>query len=216
MPDISTLALFAAASLALTLVPGPAVLYIVARGVEGGRASGLASALGVGAGGLAHVVFAVAGLSALVASSATAFSVVKWLGVAYLLWLGLSRLLGGDAERESEPPDATRVGLPGAFFQGVLVNVLNPKTALIFLAFVPQFVEPSRGTASAQIALLGAVFVLLALFTDCLYALLSGTASEWLKRKNEGQRFRRGQRYLSGGIYLALAAASAATGSGKN
>lgn len=216
MPDISTLVLFAAASLALTLVPGPAVLYVVARGVEGGRASGLASALGVGAGGLAHVAFAVAGLSALVASSATAFSVVKWLGVAYLLWLGLSRLLGGDAERETAPPGATRVGLPGAFFQGVLVNVLNPKTALIFLAFVPQFVEPSRGAASTQIALLGAVFVLLALFTDCLYALLSGTASGWLKRKNGGRRFRRGQRYLSGGIYLALAAAGAATGSGKN
>lgn len=214
MPDASTFALFFAAALALLLVPGPAVLYIVTRSVEGGRVAGLASVLGVGVGGFVHITFAAVGLSAVLASSATAFSVVKWLGVAYLFWLGLRRLFSRDdgsaaVTVEGEP-------LSRVFSQGVIVNVLNPKTALFFLAFLPQFADPSRGAIPAQIALLGTTFVVLALFTDGLYALLSGTAAGWLRRKNESPRFRRGQRYLTGGVYLALGAAAAASGSGKN
>jgi threonine/homoserine/homoserine lactone efflux protein len=214
MIDWTTFGLFVAASLALTLVPGPAVLYIVARSVEGGRLAGLASVLGVGAGGVVHVLFAAVGLSAILASSAAAFSVVKWLGVAYLVWLGLRRFFSRDdgstaVTVEGEP-------LSRVFSQGVIVNVLNPKTALFFLAFLPQFVDPSRGAVPLQIALLGTTFVALALFTDGLYALLSGTAASWLRRKNESPRFRRGQRYLTGGVYLALGAAAAASGSGKN
>ncbi|CAA9494215.1 MAG: Putative threonine efflux protein [uncultured Rubrobacteraceae bacterium] len=214
MPDASTYGLFIAASLALTLVPGPAVLYIVARSVEGGRWAGLVSVLGVGVGGLVHVFFAAAGLSAVLASSATAFSVVKWLGVAYLVYLGLQRILAGeegDAEITVEREPLSRV-----FSQGMIVNILNPKTALFFLAFLPQFVDPSRGAATAQIALLGITFVVLALCTDGLYALLSGTAADWLRRRNENPWFRRGQRYVSGAVYLALGAAAAATGSGKD
>lgn len=210
MPDATTFAVFVAAALALTLVPGPAVLYIVARGVEGGRAAGFASVLGVTVGGLVHTLFAAVGLSAILASSASAFSVVKWLGVAYLVWLGLSRLLGSDEESDAESPPETR-SLTHVFRQGVIVNILNPKTALLFLAFVPQFVDPSLGAAWVQVLVLGCTFV--ALCTDSLYALLSGTAGDWLRRGRA--RFSRGQRYVSGIIYLALGAAAAATGRGK-
>jgi threonine/homoserine/homoserine lactone efflux protein len=214
MPDASTFALFVAASLALTLVPGPAVFYIVARSVEGGRLAGLVSVLGIGAGGLVHVVFAAVGLSAILVSSAAAFSVVKWLGAAYLVYLGLQRILARAEENtavtvEKEP-------LSRVFSQGVIVNVLNPKTALFFLAFLPQFADPSRGGVPAQIALLGVTFVVLALCTDGLYAMLSGSAADWLRRRNENSRFRRGQRYVSGGLYIALGAATAVSGSGKD
>src|SRR5918997_6231912 len=147
MLDPTTYGLFVLASLALTLVPGPAVLYVVARSVEGGRPAGLVSVLGIGAGGLVHVVFAAIGLSAIVASSAMAFSVVKWLGVAYLIYLGIGRFLARD--EESRAVTVEKEPLSRVFSQGVVVNVLNPKTALFFLAFLPQFVDPSRGAATA-------------------------------------------------------------------
>lgn len=214
MPDATTYGVFVAASLALTLVPGPAVLYIVARSVEGGRPAGLVSVLGVGAGGFVHIAFATLGLSALLVSSAAAFAVVKWLGVAYLIYLGIARFLardeeGSDVAVADEP-------LTSIFSQGVIVNVLNPKTALFFLAFLPQFVDPARGPVTAQIALLGTTFVVLALCTDALYALLSGTAADWLRHRNESPGFRRAVRYVSGSVYLALGAATAVSGSGKD
>lgn len=216
MPEISTLFLFAGASLALALVPGPAVLYIVARGVEGGRSAGFASAFGVAIGGLIHVAFAAVGLSAILASSAAAFAAIKWLGVAYLVWLGLSRIFAGDDDGGAHAsPSIAEMASPARIFrQGVVVNVLNPKTALIFLAFLPQFVNPSLGAAWSQMMVLGFVFVGVAMCTDAVYALVSGSASEWLKRRSENRSFRRGSRYVSGGIYLALGAA-AALGSGK-
>ena len=137
MPDAHTYALFVAAALALLLVPGPAVIYVIARSVEGGRPAGLVSVLGVEMGTLVHVAFAAAGLSAILASSATAFSVVKWLGVAYLIWLGLQRLLARD-ENAAAPPGVRPEPLARVFRQSVLVQVLNPKVALFFLAFLPQ------------------------------------------------------------------------------
>ena len=212
MPDAATFGLFVAAALALLLVPGPAVFYIVACGVEGGRAAGLVSCLSGEVGILAHAAFAAVGLSAVPASSATAFAVVKWLGAAYLIWLGLKRLLGRDEEvapAAVEPEPLSRL-----FSQGVIVQVLNPKVALFLLAFLPQFVDSSRGDAWMQILVLGATLAVLGLLTDGLYALLGGTASAALRRR--GGRFRRVQRYFSGGIYLALGAASAASGSGKD
>jgi len=215
MPDAHTYALFVAAALALLLVPGPAVIYVIARSVEGGRPAGLVSVLGVEMGTLVHVAFAAAGLSAILASSATAFSVVKWLGVAYLIWLGLQRLLARDGNADA-PPDVRPEPLARVFRQSVLVQVLNPKVALFFLAFLPQFVDPSRGAAWTQIVVLGGTLAALGLLTDGLYALLGGTAGDWLKRKNASARFRGAQRYVSGGVYLALGAAAAATGSGKD
>jgi threonine/homoserine/homoserine lactone efflux protein len=209
MPDAHTFVLFVAAALVMLVVPGPSVLYIVARSVEGGRMAGLVSVLGVQTGALVHIAFAALGLSAILASSAVAFSVVKWLGAAYLIWLGLRRIFGGDEEEDVtvEPERLSRV-----FWQGMIVNILNPKTALFFLAFLPQFIDPSRGAAWFQVLLLGATFVVLALCSDGLYALLSGTASAWLQRNTKRAVFRRGQRLLSGGVLIALGAVAAVTG----
>jgi threonine/homoserine/homoserine lactone efflux protein len=174
--------------------------------------AGLVSCLGGEVGILAHAAFAAVGLSAVPASSATAFAVVKWLGAAYLIWLGLKRLLGRD--EEDAPAAVEPEPLSRLFSQGVIVRVLNPKVALFFLAFLPQFVDSSRGDAWMQILVLGATLAVLGLLTDGLYALLGGTASAALRRR--GGKFRRVQRYFSGGIYLALGAASAASGSGKD
>jgi threonine/homoserine/homoserine lactone efflux protein len=214
VPDASTFALFVAAALALLLVPGPAVLYVVARSVDQGRPAGLASVLGVGIGSLVHIAFAAVGLSALLASSAAAFSVVKWLGAAYLIWLGLQRLLTQDEEDDLAVVESER--LSRVFLQGVVVNVLNPKTALFFLAFLPQFVDPARGAAWTQIVVLGATFVAVGLCTDSSYALLGGTAGDWLRRKSQGASFRWMRRYVPGGVYIALGAATAVSGSGKD
>ena len=181
MPDVSTFVLFVAAALALLLVPGPAVIYVVARSVEGGRLTGLVSVLGVELGTLMHVVFAAAGLSAIVVSSAAAFSVVKWLGAAYLVWLGLRQILGRDGGNELSPSGGGENRFR-VFSQSVLVQVLNPKVALFFLAFLPQFVDPSTSAAWTQVVVLGTTLATLGLFTDGLYALLGGTAGEWIRK----------------------------------
>jgi threonine/homoserine/homoserine lactone efflux protein len=208
MPDTSTYALFVAAALALLLVPGPAVVYVVARSVSGGRLTGLVSVLGIELGTLTHVLFAAAGLSAIVASSVVAFSVVKWLGAAYLIWIGLKQIFGrGDGETEVSGGGESRLRV---FYQSVLVQILNPKVALFFLAFLPQFVDPSRGAAWTQIVVLGATLAFLGLFTDGLYALLGGTAGGWIRKRGGG--LRRAGRYVTGGIYVALGAVAAISG----
>src|SRR5215207_8758201 len=212
MTDPSTLALFMLASLALAVVPGPAVLYIVAQSVDQGRLAGLVSALGIGTGGLVHVAAATVGLSSLLASSATAFTIVKYAGAAYLILFGIRRLLTREevGEEAHQPPRANRQ----IFRDGVVVNVLNPKTALFFLAFLPQFVDPARGAAWTQIVVLGSTFVAIGLCTDSSYALLGGTAGDWLRRRSQGASFQRMRRYVPGGVYITLGAATAV--SGKN
>jgi threonine/homoserine/homoserine lactone efflux protein len=213
MPDAPTFGLFVAAALALLLMPGPAVIYVVTRSVDQGRPAGLASVLGVGIGSLVHIAFAAVGLSALLASSAAAFGVVKWLGAAYLIWLGLQRLLtrGEDAPAAVEPDHLSRI-----FLQGVVVNVLNPKTALFFLAFLPQFVDPSRGPVWIQVSVLGLTLASLGLLTDGLYALLGGTAADWLRQRSESVSLRRMRRYVPGGVYIALGVVTMVSGSGKD
>ncbi len=212
MPDASTYALFVAAALALLLVPGPAVIYVVARSVEGGRLTGLVSVLGVELGTLLHVVFAAAGLSAIVVSSAATFSIVKLLGAAYLVWLGLKQILGRDGGGEEAPLLGSGENRLRVFSQSVLVQVLNPKVALFFLAFLPQFVDPSRGAAWTQVVVLGATLAALGLFTDGLYALLGGTAGEWIRKQRAGAGLRRAGRYVTGGVYIALGAVAAVSG----
>jgi threonine/homoserine/homoserine lactone efflux protein len=212
MPDVSTFALFVAAALALLLVPGPAVIYVVARSVEGGRLTGLVSVLGVELGTLLHVVFAAAGLSAIVVSSAAAFSVVKWLGAAYLVWLGLRQILGRDGGDQEAPLSGSGENRLRVFSQSVLVQVLNPKVALFFLAFLPQFVDPSRSAAWTQVVVLGTTLATLGLFTDGLYALLGGTAGEWIRKQRAGAGLRRARRYVKGGVYIALGAVAAISG----
>jgi threonine/homoserine/homoserine lactone efflux protein len=179
VPSAGTLALFSLAALALIVVPGPAVLYIVAQSIDGGRTAGLLSALGVAVGGLVHATAAAIGLSALLLSSATAFTVVKLAGAAYLIGLGLYTLL----VRKEDPAEAVRRErrLRRSFVQGVVVNVLNPKTALFFIAFLPQFVDRDAGSVAAQLLVLGLVFVGLAVVSDSVWALAAGTAASRLR-----------------------------------
>ena len=205
----ATLAVFVGAALALLVVPGPAVLYIVTRSVQQGRGAGIASVLGIHVGTVFHLAAATIGLSAVIVSSASAFTTVKVLGAAYLVAIGVFTLLGrgaGAAFDPERPPRRRRRD----FAEGVVVNVLNPKTALFFLAFLPQFVDPERGHATAQIALLGLVFMLLGLLTDSAWALAAGTAGARLRRS---RRFATGQRYVSGSVFVALGVLTAATGS---
>ena len=198
MPPIAGLGLFVVAALLLLITPGPAVLYIVARSMDQGRRAGLVSMLGVHAGTLVHIGAAAAGLSAVLMASTTAFSVVKYLGAAYLVYLGVRRLRDRSVVAATRPP---AVSLRRAFADGFVVNVLNPKTALFFLAFLPQFVDVTRGQVGAQIVVLGLVFVGLGLVTDGLYALGAGTAAGWLR---SSPRFLAGERWVSGGMYIGL------------
>jgi threonine/homoserine/homoserine lactone efflux protein len=203
MPSPSTIALFALASLALAIVPGPAVTYIVTQSVDKGRRAGLASAAGVASGGLVHVAAATVGLSALIASSAAAFTTVKLVGAAYLIVVGIRRILTKD-ETFTDPQPAP---LQKIWAQGVVVNVLNPKTAPFFLAFLPQFVDPNAGTVWVQVAFLGTLFALIAFTSDVTYALLADALASRLRR---GGRAAAVQRYVSGGIFIALGVTAAA------
>jgi threonine/homoserine/homoserine lactone efflux protein len=207
MPDAPTLALFALTSLAVLLVPGPAVGFIVTRSLEHGRRAGLASMLGVQAGGLVHVLFATVGLSALLASSSAAFGVVKYAGAAYLVWLGIGRLrrAGFEPAAGQSPPVAHR----RLFGQGVVVNVLNPKTAIFFLAFLPQFADRGAGPLAPQILVLGLAFVAIATCSDGGYVLLAGAVGDRLRRS---ARVRARVERASGVIYLALGGVAARTG----
>ena len=205
MPDAATLLVFGAAALALIVVPGPAVLYIVSQSLDRGRLAGFVSALGIAVGALVHVAAAAIGLSSLLVSSATAFNAVKYAGAAYLIGMGLSTILRGRAAAPASAPSERR--LRRRFGQGVIVNVLNPKTALFFFAFLPQFVDPEQGSAALQIGVLGLVFVLLAVVSDSVWALAAGTASERLRGS---RRFLSVQRYVSGSVFVGLGALTAA------
>ena len=204
MPDPSRFALFVGAALLLLVVPGPAVLYVVTQSVSQGRRAGLASVAGITTGTLVHIVAATIGLSALLASSALAFDVVKYLGAAYLFVAGIRRLAGFD---RAEPGRTTALRSHARLYrQGIVVNVLNPKTALFFLAFLPQFVDPSRGAAWVQILVLGLLFALLGCLSDGAWALVAGTLGERLRRS---ARFPKVQRYVSGSVFVGLGAVAA-------
>src|SRR5207247_2030501 len=198
-PDSTSMWLFGLAALALLAIPGPAVLYIVFQSAEQGRRVGLASVAGVHLGTLVHVAAASAGLSAVIVASSLAFSVVKYAGAAYLVYLGIRKLLERNEETRIE---RRREPLRRAFMRGTIVNALNPKTALFFLAFLPQFVAPDRGGVWSQALVLGFVFVGLGLVTDSLYALAAGTVGGLLRRR------RRGMRYGSGVVFVGLGAAA--------
>lgn len=206
LPDGGTLVVFVLASLALLVVPGPAVLYIVARSIDQGRSAGLASVLGVTVGSAVHIAAAALGLSAILMRSVTAFEIVKYAGAAYLIVLGIRKLMEQDILVDPGIPRQTRH--VAIFRQGVIVNVLNPKTALFFFAFLPQFASPERGSVGGQILLLGVVFLLIALVSDGTYALLSARVGSLL-RANLG--FIRAQRWFAGIVYVALGLLTALT-----
>jgi threonine/homoserine/homoserine lactone efflux protein len=203
----SSLVLFVTGAAILLVIPGPAVSYVVSRSIGHGRAAGLVSVMGIVVGTLFHVVAAALGLSALLASSALAFQLVKYLGAAYLIYLGVKTLRRDDAQLLEAANGDGR--LARVFGQGVLVNLLNPKTALFFLAFLPQFVDPTRGHVTLQILQLGVLFALMGWCSDSVWAVVAGTVAE---RIRGSVRLRRAQRNISGGALIALGLASAFSG----
>jgi threonine/homoserine/homoserine lactone efflux protein len=207
MLDTHSFLTFSLAAFILIIIPGPAVLFVIARSIEQGRLAGIVSVLGISVGAMVHATSAAVGISAIFAASAVAFSAVKYLGAAYLIYLGISTLLAktvatGKIKVEQKP-------LKQIFRQGIIVNILNPKAALFFLAFLPQFADPARGSVTVQILLLGLIFVAIALLSDSMYALLAGQLREWL---GKSERFQKGQKYVSGMTYIALGLVAAVSG----
>jgi threonine/homoserine/homoserine lactone efflux protein len=205
MPSLTALLLFLSASLALLLIPGPSVTFIVTRSIQHGRSAGLVSVLGVHAGSVVHVLAAAVGLSAVLASSAVAFTTVKYVGAAYLLYLGVRQLRRAketaDDRPALEPEPRWRL-----FRQGAVVNILNPKTAIFFLAFLPQFVDPGRGPVWLQVTVLGVVFTALGMLTDSTYAVAAGSIGDRLRRS---VTMRRALDRVGGGVHIVLGTVAA-------
>jgi threonine/homoserine/homoserine lactone efflux protein len=210
MLDWSQLSLFIVATLILVFMPGPNTLYIIARSIQQGRKAGIVSCLGVQLGTLFHIAAAAFGLSALLLSSALAFNVVKYAGAAYLIYLGVKTLL--TKEKNEGGPEIHSVSLRRVFYQGAVVNLLNPKTALFFFAFLPQFIDAARGRVAMQIILLGAILICLGALSDSIYALAAGGIGNWLRGN---LKFLRAQRYFAGSVYIGLGAVTALSGAHK-
>jgi threonine/homoserine/homoserine lactone efflux protein len=206
VPDVHTLLLFMLAGLLLLIVPGPAVVYVVGRSIGQGRSAGVVSVFGIATGSLVHVVAAAIGISAILASSAVAFSIVKYAGAAYLVFLGVRKIFGHD---RSVAEGAPRESLKRIYVRGVVVNVLNPKTALFFLALLPQFVDPTKGLIAVQMIVLGLIFAAMGVITDGSYAMLASGIGDWLRRR---PAFLRRQEVVTGGVFITLGVAAAATG----
>lgn len=210
IPGAANLSLFASAALALLLIPGPSVLYVVGRSLAQGRGAGLVSIVGIHLATLVHIAAAALGLSAVLAASALAFGIVKYAGAAYLIWLGLRKIFG-----PAEPMamvDMPAHGHGRLLRDGFIVNLLNPKTALFFLAFLPQFVEPERGHVAMQMVALGFIFAALGMITDSCYALAAGSARHWLKSSNA---FVKSERYVTGALFIGLGVTAAFAGNQK-
>ena len=208
MPDGTTLALFIVTAISINLTPGPDMLYVVARSLGGGRKAGIVSALGLSIGYIVHTLLAASGLAALLLSSTLAYNTIRVIGAVYLVYLGLRTILSRadvvslTAEAEVPPP-AEVTDLKAVFRQGTLTSTLNPSIALFFLALLPQFVEPARGAVVAQIVVLGLVFNTTATTTHTAIALLTGTAGDWLRRREGASRW---QQWFTGGLLILLGA----------
>lgn len=203
MPSLDALLAFGAASFVLFLIPGPAVAYIVNRSIADGRGVAFVSVAGLELGNFVHVVAASAGLSAVLATSAAAFTVVKWLGVIYLIGIGVRTLL---TEPGRLAGTVDEISLRRAFTQGIVVNTLNPKVALFFLSFLPQFIDPDRGAAWLQALVLGSLFTLLGCVMDGSWALLASGVRDLLIR-GRAQAFVR--RWVSGSLFVGLGVVAA-------
>lgn len=207
---------FVLVTIPVLLMPGPDLLLVLRNSAIGGRHGGAATAAGTVTGLLVHATGAALGLSALLAASAEAFTVVKLIGAGYLLYMGVQSLRAAAARAHDvgAGPTGTAAEQLGrqAFRQGLLTNVLNPKIAAFFLAFLPQFVDPARGPAWTQILVLGAVLALLGLISDSLYALAAARAGGWLRRH---PRVLGRERYLSGTVYVGLGVGAALTGENR-
>lgn len=204
------LALFIPAALILILTPGPVVLYIIARSMSQGRRAGLISVAGLEIGNFVHVIAAALGLTAVVLSSALVFDLIKYLGAAYLIYLGIGKLRSKTEITEQTVRHDT---LQRIFLQGIVVAVLNPKTALFFFAFFPQFIDASKGNITGQILFLGVLLVIMATISDAIWALTTGTAGRWLRSNLHYLRF---ERYVTGLVYIGLGITMAFASSGKS
>jgi threonine/homoserine/homoserine lactone efflux protein len=204
VPSLSTYAVFLATAMALLAIPGPAVLYVVTRSIEMGRAGGVASVAGITTGTIVHVALATAGLSSLILASRTAFDAVKYVGAAYLIVLGLRRLLTREDERVDE--EAVPRTRRRAYTQGVVVNLTNPKTIVFIFAFIPQFVDPSARHVWLQVLVLGLSFALLGFVSDNVYALAAGAVADRLRGSRKIARF---ERWFGGSILIGLGVAAA-------
>ena len=204
--DFSTIWLFVVAAATLLITPGPAVFYIMARSIDQGKKAGLVSVLGVSLGGAVHVLAGAIGVSAILMTSATAFTIVKYLGAAYLIYLGCKTLFSASDSTTSEIPKAPRKKLLKIFYESALVEVMNPKTALFFLAFFPQFILPSAGSVSVQFLLLGAIFIILAFISDGLYAFLAAGIRKRVVGSNASSKL---LNRITGYLYIALGVFSA-------
>ena len=196
---------FAIASLALLVIPGPAVLYVINRSIADGRSTALAAVAGLEIGNFVHVVAATLGLSAVIAASATAFGVVKWIGAGYLIYIGIRTIARKPATFSQEQKSLTR---RKSFTQGIIVNTFNPKVALFFLSFLPQFIDTDRGSAALQSLILGSIFVVLGMCTDGLYAVLASALRGPLLR---GKSLPFVQRYVAGSVFVLLGVIAAST-----
>ncbi|AEG94696.1 LysE family translocator [Ramlibacter tataouinensis] len=206
MPDAQQLLLFMAAGLLLNLTPGPDVLYIVTQSLRSGARAGMVAALGINAGCLVHIVAAALGVGALLAASATAFTLLKWAGAAYLLWMGV-RLLLARAPRQVADLRALagaqpRADLWAVFRGGFLTNVLNPKVAVFFLAFVPQFIAPEAAHPARAFLLLGALFNVNSVAVNVGWAL----AAAWMARHDAVQRGMQGLDRIAGAMFIVFGA----------
>jgi threonine/homoserine/homoserine lactone efflux protein len=205
MPSIESLLAFGIASLALLVIPGPAVLYIINRSVADGRNVALAAVAGLEIGNFMHVIAATVGLSAVIATSAAAFSAVKWIGAGYLIYIGI-RTLATKAQAVNQLNDP--MSRRRAFTQGIVVNTFNPKVALFFLSFLPQFIDADRGSAALQSLVLGSTFVVLGCISDSLFAILASALRGTLLR---GKSLPFVQRYVAGSVFIALGAIASTT-----
>ena len=205
MPSIESLLAFGIASLALLVIPGPAVLYIINRSVADGRNVALAAVAGLEIGNFMHVIAATVGLSAVIATSAAAFSAVKWIGAGYLIYIGI-RTIATKAQAVNQLNDP--MSRRRAFTQGIVVNTFNPKVALFFLSFLPQFIDADRGSAALQSLVLGSTFVVLGCISDSLFAILASALRGTLLR---GKSLPFVQRYVAGSVFIALGAIASTT-----
>jgi threonine/homoserine/homoserine lactone efflux protein len=208
MLNVSQVALFMAGAFIIIIIPGPNILYLIARSIHQGRLAGFVSVLGIEAATLVHICAATLGLTSLLLSSAIAFTVVKYAGAIYLVYLGVRKLL---EQQEHEEELNETEGLKQIFLQGFVVNLLNPKTAMFFLAFLPQFVDPGHESAKVQIISFGAILVALAIVVEVAYVLLSSQLRLWLKGDRQ---FSKSRRCLAGGAYIGLGLTTALSGSG--
>lgn len=207
LPDSSALALFMVATIMLNLTPGPDMLYVIANSVGGGRRAGVSAALGIGGGTIVHTCAAAIGLSALLMSSASLYDAVRYAGAAYLIYLGVRSFASRSAEAGAAGRRQTSPW--AAFRQGVATNVLNPKVAIFFLAFLPQFVDPSRGSAGWQFILLGTMFNISGTTVNVVVALISGRVGESLRSRPAVARV---QQWFTGSVFMALGARLAIAG----